>query len=212
VPGDQVGESAGVVVPVVECRHVLEALAAGGEEAGSILDGDLVEGLEGVDREAGTGGDRALLALFGSQRWINPTGQAIRGCDTHGCGSFGAPRKNATGSHPHRGLDFVGTPGQDVRAVATGRVRVGRPYADDPMLRYVQIATPDGYTIRELYVKPLSELAVGDVVIAGDIIGTLQSLQHRYPGITDHVHVETSVGGPIREGGLAVDPSSIFAQ
>lgn len=39
-----------------------------------------------------------------------------------------------------------------------------------------------------LYVAPA--VAVGDVVVAGQEIGAAQDLNARYPGITNHVHVE----------------------
>lgn len=45
--------------------------------------------------------------------WANPTGGDVRGCDSRGCGEFGASR----GARVHDGADYVATPGQDVAAV-----------------------------------------------------------------------------------------------
>jgi septal ring factor EnvC (AmiA/AmiB activator) len=56
--------------------------------------------------------------------------------------------------------------------------------------------------IRQMYVKTC--LPAGSVVRAGDDIGWLQSLQRRYPGITDPVHVE------IRRNGVLVDPTTLI--
>src|SRR5581483_11925552 len=52
VPRDQVGKETGVLRPEVECGHILEALATGREKAVAALDGDLLECLEAVHREA----------------------------------------------------------------------------------------------------------------------------------------------------------------
>jgi septal ring factor EnvC (AmiA/AmiB activator) len=53
-----------------------------------------------------------------------------------------------------------------------------------------------------MYVKTC--LPAGSVVRAGDDIGWLQSLQRRYSGITDPVHVE------IRRNGVLVDPTTLI--
>src|SRR5262249_59437460 len=39
--------------PRIECWHVLEAATAGGGESVAVLDGDFLEGLQTIDREAG---------------------------------------------------------------------------------------------------------------------------------------------------------------
>lgn len=41
---------------------------------------------------------------------------------------------------------------------------------------------------RVLYINPA--VAEGDAVSAGDVLGAAQDLTGRYPGITNHVHVE----------------------
>lgn len=104
-----------------------------------------------------------------------------RGTDKWGSGDFGASRGNRT----HRGIDYQCV----VVSPVTGEVtKIGYPYSDALEYRYVQITDKSGYDVRCFYVDPLVE--VGDRVLEGAVIGRMQSLQKRYPGITDHVHVE----------------------
>lgn len=132
--------------------------------------------------------------------WPSPTGQDERGCDAFGCGDYGASR----GSRDHRGIDYAATPGEDVVAVIGGEVtRIGWPYANADY-RYIEITSDDGYVVREMYVSPDANLVVGSQVTQGEVIGTVQSLQPRYPGITDHIHVE------VRENGVVIDPATVI--
>lgn len=109
----------------------------------------------------------------------------IRGLDNHGSGEFGAPR----GDHTHRGVDFALLPDSKIEAVSDGIVtKVGYPYADDLHFRYVQITDDLGLNARYFYVDP--SVNVGDHIEQGDVIGTAQSLNSRYPGITPHIHFE----------------------
>ena len=58
----------------------------------------------------------------------------------------------------------------------------------------VEITNPAlNYVARAHYVNPTVE--VGDVVLMGTKIGTLASLQAKYSGITDHVHLELNDAG-----------------
>ena len=130
----------------------------------------------------------------------------MRGCDGKGCGSFGSGRDRDGVKGPHLGVDYVGKPGQDVVAVTGGLIGPhGHPNGKHLEFWYVRIFTPEGYVVKEMYVNPSPTLSVGDQVSAGDVIGTLQSLQGIYPGITDHVHVSVTNGnGPI-------DPSTLIS-
>lgn len=134
---------------------------------------------------------------------MNPTGGEIRGCDDgRGCGNFGASRDSGTRTHP--GTVYVATRGQDVRAVTGGTIsKIGYPYSDDLSFRYVEINAGNGYVAREFYVEPATGIVRGATVSPGDVIGTNQSLGRRYPGITDHVHVE------IRYNGNLVNPATL---
>ncbi len=139
-----------------------------------------------------------------SQRvWANPTGGSPRGTDRHGSGRFRAPRTNVYGYH--RGVDYVATSGQTVVAVIAGKVtKIGFPYKANYTIKYVEITSPLGYVVRELYVDPLTSIVVGSNVATGQPIGNHQSLNARYPGITEHVHVEIMLGGAL------VDPTTVI--
>jgi murein DD-endopeptidase MepM/ murein hydrolase activator NlpD len=133
--------------------------------------------------------------------WTNPTGGGIREQDSKGSGYFGAPR----GAETHKGADFVGTPGDPVVAVQGGTVLyVGRATAKDLSLRYIEIDGGDGYVSRQNYVSPDEGVKRGMQLYAGQRIGTQQSLQSLYPGITEHVDVK------IRFNGEWMDPATLI--
>jgi murein DD-endopeptidase MepM/ murein hydrolase activator NlpD len=137
----------------------------------------------------------------------------IRGNDKYGSGAYDAPR----GSHNHRGADPACYPGSGVNSVSDGVVtKIGFPYSqDDPdlrlstkekekflnkkALRYVQI-TYGGLDFRYMYIIP--SVKVGDKIQKGVPIGTSISLQHIYPGITEHFHFE------IKENGKHINPGN----
>lgn len=127
----------------------------------------------------------------------------MRGSDRHGSGKFRAPRTNVYGFH--RGVDYVATSGQSVVAVTAGEVtKIGFPYKANNKITYVEITSPLGYVVREFYVDPLTSIRVGSNVVTGQPIGTHQSLSARYPGITEHVHVEIMLGGAL------IDPTTVI--
>lgn len=110
-----------------------------------------------------------------------------RGQDEHGSGAWDAPR----GGRRHKAIDYAAAPGSQVLARHAGRVtKLGYPYGSDLSIRYVEITDHEGYQLRYFYVEPADGARVGDRVEVGDLIGTVQSLQHMYPKITDHVHLE----------------------
>lgn len=128
-------------------------------------------------------------------KWMNPTGGKVRGSDRYGAGHYNAPRTSHKNGkiiqRKHKGVDFEGKHGQIVIAVCSGIIyRIGYPYADNLGYRYIGIKTPEGYTVRQMYVKPDGLHDVGTEVTVGDNIGILQSLEPRYPGITNHCHVD----------------------
>jgi peptidoglycan LD-endopeptidase LytH len=132
--------------------------------------------------------DGADIDGDGTEDFVNPTGGDMRGHDAYGSGQFGASRDG--GDRHHVGVDYVAQAGQEVKAPISGYVsRIGYPYDDDSRLRYVEITNPAlNYTARAFYVSP--SVNVGDAVQLGDVIGKAASLQTRYSGITDHVHLE----------------------
>ena len=122
----------------------------------------------------------------------NPTGQAPRQTDAYGEGCFHAARDG--GARQHEGVDYISTAGQAVEAPISGYVtKIGFAYADNSRLRYVEIENPALHlTARLFYVDP--DVAVGDTVAVGHPIGEAESLQRRYRGITNHVHLEIANG------------------
>jgi len=99
----------------------------------------------------------------------------------------------------------VARTGQDVVAVTGGEVtNVGYPYGDDLSFRYVEITGSDGYVAREFYIQPGANVQTGARVQAAQVLGTQQRLGGRYPGITEHVHVE------IRRSGRLIDPTTLI--
>lgn len=123
----------------------------------------------------------------------------VRGTDRWGAGAFMAPR----GRRRHSGMDFAAAPGSKILAVRPGRVsKIGHVYADDLRYRYVEVTDGTGYRARYFYTVPDERIEVGTSVAAGQILGSLQSLQSRYRGITEHLHFE--VRDPV---GKPVDPA-----
>ncbi|MBS0334299.1 MAG: peptidoglycan DD-metalloendopeptidase family protein [Proteobacteria bacterium] len=132
----------------------------------------------------------------------NPTGHAPRGEDAFGEGRFHASRDG--GAREHEGVDYVATAGQAVKAPISGYVaKIGYAYPDDGALRFVEIDNPALHvTARVFYVDPAVE--VGQAVAIGRPIGVAHSLQGRYRGITNHVHLE------LAERGQKVDAETLI--
>jgi murein DD-endopeptidase MepM/ murein hydrolase activator NlpD len=138
----------------------------------------------------------------GAADFANPTGEAPREHDDYGAGHFGASRDG--GSREHAGVDYEAKAGQIVVAPISGYVtKVGYCYSDEPGLRYVEIKNPAlKLSARVLYVR--ADVKVGETVRMGTPIGRAATLQDRYPGITDHVHLE------IRRHGRTIDPERVI--
>lgn len=109
-----------------------------------------------------------------------------RGTDSYGSGHYGASR----GERTHNGEDLACAVASPVKGTVT---KLGYPYGDDLSFRYVEVSDIDSYRIRMFYVEP--QVEVGDRIAKGEIVGRTQSLQKRYPGITDHVHLEVIAPG-----------------
>lgn len=123
----------------------------------------------------------------------------VRQPDKYGEGHWQASR----GRRKHNGIDYVVKGGDRVYSPCEGRVtKHGYPYADDLTYQYVQITDANGDHHRLFYVYPLGR--VGRWLLKGEFCGYAQSLQHRYPGITDHVHYE------IKRGSEYIEPGPLF--
>lgn len=128
----------------------------------------------------------------------------LRKSDKWGAGHFGASR----GTRKHNGIDIVATLGQNVLSPIEGKiVRKSHPYATDLSYSGVLIEGINQYfglTIKIFYISPTVSL-VGKNVKAGDIIGKVQSLLTKFPGITNHIHLE------IMKNGTKIDPKTLLS-
>ena len=115
--------------------------------------------------------------------------QEIRDTDEWGSGAYGAPR----GDRTHRGIDIVTTHGQVITAPFDGiMVRRADPYEDDPAYTGCLLRREsDGLEIKLFYIENLSTGAVSE----GQKIGTAQDIAQKYPGITNHIHLEVWLNG-----------------
>lgn len=123
-----------------------------------------------------------------------------RGRDGHGSGQYGAPR----GTRRHQGLDIVAKPLEFIYAPISGRLtRDAFPYKNDPTYRGAVITGTgewEGYEIKIFYMVRKS---LGNVE-AGDFIGFAQDISAKYPGITNHIHIE------VKYNGLWIDPRELW--
>ena len=129
----------------------------------------------------------------------------IRGEDNFGSGAYGASR----GTRKHQGVDLVTAENQSIYSSFTGVVkRTVTPYAsgvDSNVLSGIEIigtGVYSDYVFKIFYLKP--SVAVGFSVGLGTKIGNAQTLQNRYKGITNHIHIE------IRRNGILINPKDVI--
>jgi|SRR5450432_198675 len=130
--------------------------------------------------------------------------QRSRTRDGFGSGQFGVSRDG--GSRVHKGLDVVARPKELIFSPIKGTIiREAFPYKSDLSVRGVVIrgtAEWEDYEVKIFYAEGLLS---GDVV-PGQHIAFAQDLGRKYPGITNHVHIE------VRCKGTVIAPQEIFAQ
>lgn len=143
-------------------------------------------------------------------------GAAFRRRDSWGSGAFAASRDG--GARMHEGIDVESPPRAPVTSAVDGKVtKFGYVYNGEEY-RYVEVTTPDGHVVRHFYVAPKPGLKDGDAVKAGATpIGTVQDVTKKYPGITNHVHVEMRYSGapgrmdhPNYKDYRLIDPTDLF--
>jgi len=126
--------------------------------------------------------------------------QRSRRTDSYGSGQFGASRRHG----PHEGLDIEARPGEGVFSPIEGEILgEASPYADDRSLRGLLIRGAgqwNGYEVKIFYVDGI----FCGRTVPGSLIGRAQDLTFRYPGITNHVHLE------VRLGGRPLSPNEIY--
>ena len=135
-------------------------------------------------------------------KYVAPNGDGkLRKCDSHGCGHFGAPR----GNRDHMGLDFETTLGQIIYAPTDCVVNRHGKVANDGRHDLIELVWKEGnddFRCKIMYVYGM--LPVNSLIRSGGVIAQADTLQDKYQGITEHVHLE------LIKNGQHVDPAPYF--
>ncbi|MET1257575.1 peptidoglycan DD-metalloendopeptidase family protein [Aliikangiella maris] len=127
----------------------------------------------------------------------------VRKKDKWGGGQYGASR----GKRQHFGLDITANPGQDILSPIEGKIiRISYPYANDLKFTGLLINGSGAHTgieVKIFYLSPAPGV-INKSVTPGEKIGNAQALTTKYPGITNHVHIE------IKRHGVQVDPKPLI--
>ena len=116
----------------------------------------------------------------------------VREHDDFGSGLYGASRDG--GKRSHNGIDLACYPGSSVCSINSGTVtKLGYPYKDALQYRYVEVTNYHKIKFRYFYVKP--SVSMNQAIVQGQILGKSQELNSKYPGITEHVHLELKTMG-----------------
>ncbi len=105
----------------------------------------------------------ALLPLLTTAAWVPPVPLTGVQAEFRPAAPYGSG---------HRGLDLAAEPGASIRAVADGTVVLARPVAGKPVVVLV-IEDPDLGRLRVTYEPVLPEVSPGELVLAGQPLGTL---------------------------------------
>ncbi len=113
--------------------------------------------------------------------------------ERHQCANFGEPRVRSWGLGTHEGVDFYGTPGQEVHNIRRGTVEyIGEFYRGS---WFVDVRVGDSHFYRYGELTELSIKAAvkdGQVVEEGVILGRLANLG--LEGYPDMLHFEERIG------------------
>lgn len=148
------------------------------------------------------------LALFflGKSKFHNIVkNQRIRRQDKWGDGAYMACRDDCT--RKHEGLDVVTIPGEEILSPVDGFIRRHSVSSNDDYkygLSGYHILT-DEYLIKLWYLAPT--LSPGTMIKKGQLIGYANSLQGKYPGVTDHVHIEV---WDLKKENVSINPATLF--
>lgn len=133
-----------------------------------------------------------------SNGWFLFSGQRPRGRDKWGSGHYHASR----GTRKHEGYDLAVEPGQKIYAPFDGEIlREAKPDNKDHITG-ILISDEKGTEVKIFYLKPFH---TSGKISKGDLLGHAQSLQHRYPGIVDHLHIE------VRKNGVLQNPKTLLS-
>ncbi len=122
--------------------------------------------------------------------------------DAYGSGQYGSSRDG--GVRTHKGIDIIVTPGEKIFSPIKGNiVRQAMPYGNDPNYKGIVLKGTEqwnGYELKIFYVEGLFSGMATEL----QEIGTAQNLTLRYPGITNHIHLE------VKYNGVQVDPFTLW--
>lgn len=117
-----------------------------------------------------------------------------RSTDRYGSGQFNAGRVRGGKRHHHQGLDIVAKAKEQILSPIDGDItREAIPYAPFTGLVIRGTGTYLGYEVKLFYVQGYRS----GPVIKGEVIGRAEDLTKKYPGITNHVHMEVRNGSGI---------------
>lgn len=128
--------------------------------------------------------------------------QKSRVRDKYGSGQYGSSRD--AGVRSHKGIDIIVAPGEKIYSPIKGNIiREAMPYEKDSTYKGIVvkgIGKWDGYELKIFYVEGLFS---GEAFEAQEI-GAAQNLTSKYPGITNHIHLE------VKFQGVQVDPFTLW--
>ncbi|XP_028410179.1 leukocyte cell-derived chemotaxin-2-like [Dendronephthya gigantea] len=138
--------------------------------------------------------DHAVKCFKLGQLCSSNCGNTIRGCDSQGCGYYGAPR----GSRTHKGVDIICSPGSLVIAPFSAKIlRKSFPYSNNNEAYnnglYIEgTGEAEGFRAKIFYFTPSK---YSEAVKKGSMLGKSQALP--YSGITQHLHLQLYKNGVI---------------
>lgn len=122
--------------------------------------------------------------------------------DAYGSGQYGSSRDG--GVRTHKGIDIIVLPGEKIFSPIKGNiVKEAMPYGNDPSYKGIVLKGVeqwDGYELKIFYVEGL----FNGIAIELQEIGAAQNLTLKYPGITNHIHLE------VKYNGVQVDPFTLW--
>lgn len=128
--------------------------------------------------------------------------QKTRVRDSYGSGQYGASRDS--GTRKHNGIDIIVNPDEKIFCPIKGAIiSETMPYRKDPSYKGVVIKGIEswiGYEIKIFYMVGL----FSGVANESQEIGFAQNLTIKYPGITNHIHLE------VKFQGQQIDPFELW--
>ncbi len=126
-----------------------------------------------------------------------------------GRGEFGSPRNTSRGASTHTGIDIQAPVGRPVLAAGDGTVVDIQPNPSETYGNQVVIDHGDGVFTQSAHLDTV-DVAPGDSVIGGQIVGTVGTSGNTPASGDSHLHFEVRTGSesPRSAGGTVVDPLS----